>query len=539
MRTNKILSKIFALVLVGTTLLAGCSSGSTGDDILSDNSVQVSTAETTGTKQTSTFTYAIPMDPGIQSNVVTSGSRYDLTVVNAVYSPLYITNLDESIDYYLATGYEVLDEGKTYRFTLRDDVLWNDGEKFTAEDVAYTMSVLVDPSTGSTVASNLEFDGQPVETVVVDDYTVDFKIPTANPATIDLMSTIFIMPKHIFEGQTNFLNNPLNERPVGTGPYMIDDYKAGEYLTLKANPTYFRGAANIDTVVLRVIENANALKIALQNGEVDAGIVSTDDIESLESIDTLTINPYSEGRVGYLRFNYNMPAMQNEDFRKAIFYALDREAMNNAAYLSTEYYDSAYSFLPPTNKYYDDSVNKYEQDLEKSKEYLEASGLAGTTVKIAYGNTNKDQEMQALLIQDYLSKVGINCEILARDGAAMFTNLQKGDSTEFDMFLGGYIMGNDPGRYASIFVTDGSANYANYSDADVDRLFTEGSAETDPEKRVEIYNEIQNIMEDSASFYPLVDNKKILVTRSDLGGIEEAGLVPVYTFADMSKLKYE
>lgn len=101
------------------------------------------------------------------------------------------------------------------------------------------------------------------------------------------------------------------------------------------------------------------------------------------------------------------------------------------------------------------------------------------------------------------------------------------------MFLGGYVMSIDPDGFSSLFVKEGWMNFNNPA---IDEAFAAAKVELDSEKRAEMYDELQMMVSQEALFYPLGSNLRILVTNKRVGGVEEAQLVPVFTFEDPSKL---
>jgi peptide/nickel transport system substrate-binding protein len=100
-------------------------------------------------------------------------------------------------------------------------------------------------------------------------------------------------------------------------------------------------------------------------------------------------------------------------------------------------------------------------------------------------------------------------------------------------------MGVDPNNYASLFTTGSASNYAHMSYPELDELFRQGSVETDDAKRAEIYLKAQQRLADDAIFFPIVTNSRLLAVTNDVGGVEDARLVPIYTFEDMSKLYFK
>ena len=181
-----------------------------------------STAES-GASASGTFTYAIGGDPTESVNVITTSDRWGLSTVKMIYSPLYMNNAD-GINWFLATDYSVSDDGMTYTFTLRDDVVWSDGEPFTADDVVFTYTEMEKEENLGWAYSQLVYDEGTVAVEKVDDYTVSFTFPFSTPTAIEMLSQIFIMPEHIYKDVEDYEHNDYNMNSVGTGPYKLVEY---------------------------------------------------------------------------------------------------------------------------------------------------------------------------------------------------------------------------------------------------------------------------------------------------------------------------
>lgn len=517
------LSKILIAGVTSMVLLAGCAGTGT-----------TAKTETSSSKQ-DTFIYGIDGDPGNSVNVITTSDRYGLMEIKALYSPLYMYNADK-IEYFLAESMTPSEDKLTYTAKLRRDVKWSDGTKFTADDVVFTYNEMLKEKNAGWAYSQLIFNGKPVTVKKVDDYTVDFILPEVSIPAIELLGNIFIMPKHIYEGETNFENSEKNAKPVGTGPYKFEEYKAGQYVKFVKNDDYYLGAPKIQNVIFKVIPDANTAKLSLKKGEINALVVQSTDLNELKS-DNLSTYTYDEGRIAYMVMNSKSSKLQNEDVRKAIFYALNRKDMINAAFGSEEFAKEAYTFLPNESKYHTEDVEKYDYNQDKAKELLQKAGVSGLKLKLGYVGNNVPYQKEAAIIQQNLKAVGIDVELAGGESAAI-TQKMKDPNSDYDMFLGGYIMGIDPDTFNSLF-TPGSSNYSHFEDNKLVELFNAGRVEKDDSKRKEIYNNIQKQIQDDGYFYPILENKRILVTSSNLDGIKDAALVPVYTFEDMSKLYFK
>jgi peptide/nickel transport system substrate-binding protein len=520
----KKLSIILISIITVTSLLSGC-----GKTRTSSNAAAPAKSDT--------FIYGIDGDPGNSVNVITTSDRYGLMEIKALYSPLYMYNVDK-INYFLAESMTQSEDKLTYTAKLRQDVKWSDGEKFTADDVVFTYNEMLKEQNAGWAYSQLIFNGKPVKVTKVDDYTVNFTLPEVSAPGIELLANIFIMPKHIYEGETNFENSEKNAKPVGTGPYKLEEYKAGQYVKMVSNDDYFLGTPKIKNVIFRVIPDANTAKLSLQKGEINALSVQSSDLNSLLKDNNLTPYNYNEGRVAYMVLNSNSDKLKDANVRQAIFYALNRTDLINAAFGSEEYAKKDYSFLPNENKFHTDDVEKYEFDQAKAKELLAKAGVSGLKLKLGYPGSNVPYQKEAAIIQQNLKAVGIDVELAAGEDAAISQQM-KNEKSDYDMFIGGYIMGIDPDTFNSLFTSDSQYNYSHFKDKQIDDLFNAGRVETNEAKRIEIYNTIQKKLQANAYFYPILENKRIVVMSSNLAGIDDAELVPVYTFEDMSKLYFK
>ncbi len=526
------------MVLGGLTACGGKDPAAEGTTAVSGSSAGAGETTAEAAKPSeggeSTFTYAIAGDPGANVNVITTSDRFGLMTLKMIYSPLYMYNAD-GINYFLAKSIDTSDDNLSYTMHLRDDVKWSDGEKFTADDVVFTFEAMEKEENAGWAYSQLVYKEGAVKIEKVDDYTVKLTMPFVNSAAVEMFSQIFIMPKHVYENVTNFENNDVNTKPVGTGPYVMSEYSAGSYVKFTKNENYFLGAPSIDNIVYRIIENENTAMTAIQSGEVDAWIGTPAQVAQM-NLDSanLTVYPYQEGRVAYMMIN--AVRVQNEDLRKAILYALDKKAIADAALLSSDYYDLPWSFMPPNSKFFTEDVEKYEQNLDKSKEYLAASGVQKPELNLAYSGSDSLQSTSALLVQEQLEKAGFKVTLSGIDSKALSQQMKDKNNT-YDMYFGGYIMGIDPDTFSSLFETGAAYNYMYYDQPEINELFAQGRKETDETKRKEIYTNIQKKIQDTACFYPLYSNKRLLVVSKNVSGIEDAKLVPVYTFEDTSKLQ--
>jgi len=529
MKQKTMNSLIIASFIFAVALLTGCgavdNANTDTNENTADNLVELAA--------NSTFVMAISGDPTSTNPIVVS-DRFGLTTVNMIYSPLARIDHNNEFKFELAESMEVSEDGLTMTFQLREGVLWSDGEPFTADDVVFTYTTRAQKENGN--YAGMWINDEMIEVESIDELTVAFHLPAVSAAVLNnLLFEVNIMPRHIFENEPDFSANELVAHPVGTGPYRLVTYNRGQYLLFEANEHYFGGLPNIENVTLRIIENMDTQRIALQSGEIDAAVVFPADIETLDA-NLINIFPFSENRVGYIGMNTLTEELSDVRVRQAIRYALNTHDMNLAAYMSEAYFNTPVSILPPNNPFATTDVNTFETNLDRARELLVEAGAENLRINIAFSSTDPAQTIQAQLAQEQLAQIGIILELEGGDGAAISAELRTPESTRFNLFTGGYIMGNDPDAYRALFHSGGNANFFNYSNEIVDQLFDAAAVEMNEELRRELYIKLQQQLAEAAFFVPIVDNLRILAVNNRIGGVEEAGLIPIYTFEDMSRL---
>ena len=169
-----------------------------------------------------------------------------------LFSGLTAHDADDQVIPGLAEKWEYDEDSCTYTFHIRDGIKWHDGEAFTADDVKFTIEAIMDPENGSENAPNYE-DVQEIK--VMDDQTIAFKLAEPNVAFLEYM-TIAILPKHLLEGE-DMQESDFFRHPVGTGPYKLESWDAGQSIVMTKNEDYYLGSPKIDKVIFKIVEDDN------------------------------------------------------------------------------------------------------------------------------------------------------------------------------------------------------------------------------------------------------------------------------------------
>lgn len=524
----KIAKKLISLGLISTMLFAvGCSS-----KYATDKGTEKSSSNSNG----NSITLVVGTNPQT-TNPLYANDRASMTLMNAIYSPLYVID-GEKKTFYLAESVDVSDDYLTYKVKLRDNLKWHDGKPITSDDILFTYNTIMDENQKSLKRGDFLVDGKPVEFKKIDDRNLEVKLPAVSMAFESTLSDLRPIPKHIFEGEKDIAKSDKNNKPIGSGPYKFKELKSGESILLDKNTDYFLGDPHLDTVAYRILQDANSANMALQNGEVQANYIKPDQVETVSKNKNIDIKTFDEGMVDNLVMCEENEALAKKEVRQAIAYAINKDEIMKSAYGSDKYATKAYSLFAPNSLYYTDDVEKYDQNKEKAKELLKSSGQENLKLRLGYTNGAKTLESAALVIQNNLKDIGITVELVPLERSAFLGQLFTEDKSTrtFDMALNGYVMGTEPSAYATLFTSGDSNNVQGYSNEEVNKLFKEASIETDSTKRGQLYKKIQQIIVEDMSLYPIAYPKSIVGIDKQYTGVDEAKLVPIYMFQDLSKL---
>lgn len=419
----------------------------------------------------------------------------------------------------LARRWEYDGDALTYTFYLEEDVLWHDGEPFTAEDVKFTFEAIMDPENGSENAPNYE---DVEEITVVDEHTVSFRLSAVNTAFLEYM-TMAVMPEHLLEGE-DWQESEFFRKPVGTGPYRLESWDAGQAIVLKKNEDYFAGAANIGTIIFKIVADDSARAMQLLSHELDLAQVTPKDAAVFEEKEDYAVYEMTTSDYRGILYNFRNPYWRKHaDLIPAINYAIDRRAILDAVLLG--HGDVAYSPLQ-RNIYNCEETERYDYNPKKAAELLQNAGCE----KDAQGYWGRDGERIQFTIS---ASPGDQVRIDMAQAAAQ--QLQKiGLDVRADVPAAGIDWGGqqcciigwgspfdaDDHTY-KVFGTDKGANYSGYSNALVDRYLTEARQTEDEAERREAYAKFQRALADVPAYTFFCYLDAIYVADPAIHGIAE------------------
>lgn len=400
----------------------------------------------------------------------------------------------------LAESWDISADGLTYTFKIRD-AKFSNGEPVTVGDVIFTLKTLSDP------AKYLAFVLKPVKNIsAVDDSHVKVELSEPYAPLLSALSAYAasIVSKKAYEASAeNF-----GTSPVCAGPFMVESYERGSTVVLKANPYYWDMGTDgkplpyLEGVELKYVPESNSRVLGLRNGDYDViSTVAFNQAKSLQSESNLVVESTPIFRLDYVYLNHQKKPLDSKDFRLALNYAADREAILKAVYFG--YGEVPNSYMPKVN-FHNDAVAVIPYDPAKAKELVQKSGYDGTPVQIMVDTGNAPSRQVAIILQQGWEAAGIKSEIVEMDVGTAWTMTTKGEYQAYVSYITSDI--NDTDELATIQadVTAGSqAFFTWYENKDVQAMLTEARGSSDSAKRAELYAKVQEILYNDGYSIPL------------------------------------
>lgn len=499
-----------------------------------------------------------------------SGNK-DWDASRITYEPLATFNREGELVLFLAAEVPSVEngavspDGLSVTWKLKEGVKWSDGEPFSAEDVKFTFDYISDPATGATSAASYSA----VESVeVIDELTVKLNFKEPNPAWSEPFVGYDgqILPKHIFGDYigAEARNAPANLMPVGTGPYRVVEFKPGDVVFYEANP-YFReeGKPYFARVELKGGgDAASAARAVLQTGDVDFAWnlqVESQILEQLAkdgvgeilfspsgSSERLVLNPtdpYTEVNGERSSVEAPHPFFSDKRVRQAFSFAIDRDTIAKQLYGLSGYATSNLLFEPPI---YESPNTSYEFNLEKATALLDEAGWVdsdgdgvrdkdGKKLSILFQTSvNPIRQKTQEIIKGSLTKIGFEVELKSIDSSVFFSS-DAGNPDTMSHFYADVQMfttGNgspDPNSSMLEWVCWEIAQQSNqwsgrnlsrWCNPEFDELYNQARAELDPEKRAQLFIQMNDILIEDVAIIPLVRRTFPTGASKTLAGVE-------------------
>jgi peptide/nickel transport system substrate-binding protein len=490
----------------------------------------------------------------------------------------------------LCTRYEPSADGKEWTFYLRKGVLWSDGQPFTADDVVFTYSVVLDERLEQTSSRDIFLEGRdennkPIYPRLekIDDYTVRFRLSKPNVEFLDVLFNLYLIPKHKWEkswkegkfGEQMSVGSKLEDN-VSLGPYRLKEYAAGERVVLERNPYYWKvdSAGNrlpyLDRLIFVISKDFNTIQSKFLAGELDAmGRVRSSDYANVKAKESQEIKVVDIGATidtRWMVLNQNtgldpkgkpwvepwkQKLYRNQKFRQALSYAIDREGLANTVYVGRA--EPLYSFVTPADKnWYTKDIQTYPYNPELARQMLAELGLKDTngdrfledpeghTVEIViHTNSNNEARVNtANFIAQHFQAVGIKSSAAPLPSNSIFGMLDS--KFDFDAIVLGWVGGIPPGPTNSKNTLLSSASRhvcfpsqktpSTEWEARIDDLMRKIEETVDASERKRMFGEVQRIWSEQLPEINLVVEKEGIAYKNKFGNIRPSPLRPRLTW---------
>jgi peptide/nickel transport system substrate-binding protein len=387
-------------------------------------------------------------------------------------------------------------------------VTFHDGSEFDSADVVYSYNRIIDED-----LTNADRFANVAAVEAPDPRTVVIRLSQPTPNLLERIGAfkgMAILPENAAE------DIDLTTEANGTGPFQLESSDASSTV-LTAYEEHWGGAPSVGGVEFRYITEPAAALTALQNGEVQwTDNVPPQQIESLEGDDTVELQTTPSVDYWYLSMNYGRPPFDNRDVRRAISFAIDREAVAEAAWFGAAQPNQ--TAIPEGSSFYLDYA-PFQPDPDQARQLLEQAGVqTPLTMGLMVTDQFPETVTAAQVIASQLEPIGIEVEIETLDFATWLDRQGAGD---YDAFYLGWLGNLDPAAfYQDQHVTDGTNNYQGYSNPQVDQLLQAGAVEPDEAARKQLYDQAAQLIVDDVSYLYLYNPPVVQAWVPGLSGYQ-------------------
>ncbi|MGH3383410.1 MAG: ABC transporter substrate-binding protein [Nocardioidaceae bacterium] len=497
-RTSAYVGSVAAVVL----LLAGCSGS--GDDGSSssgaEGDVQDGGTLTVGAAQ------GIPqLNPAIRT------FAWEESLFPLLWNGLSATDESGEIVPDLAESWEASDDQRTWTFTLRQDVTFTNGKKFTAADVKQTFDYYLDDKTATQEANKI---AAVTAVEATDDYTVEFTLsePIATfPAGIVWVKML----------DTESLDS-IDKDPVGTGPYKVSEFTPDSSLTLVRNDEYFADPPPLDEITFVKAAESTSAVTALRSGDLDVlWSVPQGDVEQFEGGGDVTlVRPDNPSQWPSWEMDTTSPPFDDVRARQALAYATDREAILDAAYFGQGAVSPTNNALGEENPWYGGDLTEYGYDLDKAKDLFAQAGVESGDTLTWWGVAGQYPEWNTSgeILQASLKEIGITLKIDNNDIGTWVDKFYPAGKSYPATIVPNFQSTPPEPAYSLNFYQDGRCE-CNWQSPEFAEAFSTAVSEPDEEARKDAWATVQQVINDEVPLIVPLQSTVVTAVGPGVAGV--------------------
>ncbi len=466
--------------------------------------------------------------PTLDPHLVTDGTSYGIVI--EIYSGLVRLGANPSNPFEpdLAESWSVLEDGTVYEFKLRNGLVFSNGDPVTAQDFKWSFERAAHPDTASTVAEEFLGDIVGIQDIVdgnattaegievVDERTLRITIDAPKAYFIAKLTypTAFVLNKNNVET----LGRSWVDEPVSTGPFTLKEYRIGQRIRLARNDNFWDRTAYLDEVVFNL---AGGVAMAMyENDEIDVTGVGLADLERVqdptEALNKDLVEVPPNFAVSYVGFNINEAPFDDANFRQALNHSVDKQLIADQVF--SNLVKPAYGIIPPGFPGFSADITGLEFDPELAQDLLNQSAYAEPSTRprivLTVPGTGGSPGLTTEVVADmWRQNLGIEIEIQQVEWATYIQDLHRGRLQAWSG-LSWQADYPDPQTFIDVLFRSNSAiNYGGYANSQVDEYVVAAQTEQDATKRVEFYNDAEQIVVSEAAWLPLwwgVDSKALV-----------------------------
>ena len=522
---TNLMPKIFSTLLLGLSVLSSAAWSATPGDI----------------RQTG-FVYCVS---GVMNTFNPQLASSGLAV-DTLAAQLYDRLLD--VDPYtyrlipeLASSWEVLDNGATYRFHLRHNVKFQHTGWFSptrpmnADDVVFSFARMFNRqhpwhnvSGGSyPYFDSLQFSDAVQSVKKIDNDTVEFRLHSPDASFLWHLATHYApVLSAEYAAQLNKINRQelMDRQPVGTGPFMLDEYRAGQYIRLARNPEYWKGQPRMEQVVIDIGAGGTGRLSKLLTGECDVlAYPAASQLSILRDDPRLRLTLRPGMNIAYLAFNTHKAPLDRPEVRQALALAINNERLMESIYYGTA--ETAASVLPRASWAYDNDARVTPYDPQRARDELKKLGVENLHLRLwvptASQSWNPSPLKTAELIQADMAQVGVRVTIVPVDGRFQEARLME---MNHDLTLTGWSTdSNDPDSFfrplLSCAAIRSQTNFAHWCDPAFDTVLQQALVSQQLSARIDHYRDAQRRLAQELPVLPLASSLRLQAYRHDIQGL--------------------